>query len=105
MKTITPLHDKVIGRMLDPMTGTRQTERGLYIAEDETSENFIRPRWFEVTHVGPEQQDIAVGQYVLVPHGRWSRGLDINNTRRESDFLFLLDHNDILGACDDEPVR
>lgn len=103
MRDIRPLHDKVLGYMIDPPGTERRTNAGLIITEDETSEDFIRPRWFRVTHVGPEQESITVGQYVLVSHGRWSRGIDMEGSRREDDKLFLIDHNDILGINEEYP--
>lgn len=104
MTHIRPLRDKVIGKMLEPIGFERRTKAGIILTEDETSETFIRPRWFEVTHTGPEQEDILVGQYVLVPHGRWSRGIDLDNANRVDEMLFLVDHNDVLGVQDDDPI-
>lgn len=100
---IKPLHDKVLGRMVDRIGAERTSAGGVIIVENDTSEGVIRPRWFEVTHVGPKQEDIAVGQYVLVPHGRWSRGIDLVGHRREEDKIFLIDHDEILGLQDDNP--
>lgn len=104
MKQIYPIRDKVLGRMLDPVGGAKTTAGGVIVVEQDMTDGAIRPRWFEVTHVGPEQQDVVAGQYVLVPHGRWSRGLDVNGTHRVEDFVFLIDHTDILGIQDDRPV-
>lgn len=104
MKNIKPLRDNVLGRMIERFGESRTTKGGVVLVEDETSEGYIRPRWFEVTHVGPKQEEIRVGQYVLVPHGRWSRGIDLEGTMREENKIFLVDHNDILGVQDDDPL-
>ena len=104
MKTITPLGDKVIGQMIEPMGAERTTAGGLVLTEQTIGEDAIRPRWFLVTHVGPDQNDINPGDYVLVPHGRWSRGIDIEGTRREEDKLFLLDNDELLGVSDVNPI-
>lgn len=101
---IKPLRTNVMGRMLELPGSERRSRAGIILVEDELTEGFVRPRWFEITHVGPEQTDVVAGQYALVAHGRWSHGIDIENTRRDQDKLFLLDHNDILGVQDDNPL-
>ncbi|SRR6056297_212354 len=103
MKQIKPLKDKVLGFMIEPLSGTRQTLGGVYLTADETSEDHVRPRWFQITHIGPEQEELYVNQYVLVPFGRWSRGINIENDMREDQKLFLIDHDDVLGVSDEIP--
>ena len=104
MKNFTPLHDKVVGRMIETVGAVRQTESGLYLGlDDESSETFVRPRWFEVTHVGDEQKDVVPGQYVLVPHGRWSHGFNLDGSLAEVDKLFQIDHTDMLLVSDEAP--
>lgn len=105
MKNITPLGDKVLGRMLEVVGQERHTDGGLIITEDTMTEGAIRPRWFEITHVGPKQQEFSRGDYVLVAHGRWSRGIDVDGTKREEDKLFLLDTDEFLGASDIHPLE
>jgi hypothetical protein len=52
--------------------------------------------------VGPEQQDIQVGQWVLVSHGRWTRGVKIEDTTGEVT-IRRIDPNDILLLSDTQP--
>ena len=103
MRKITPLGNKVLGRMIDGF-GNRKTAGGLIVQEAEGTSEAIRPRWFEVTAVGPDQMDIKQGQYVLVPHGRWSRGLDVEGTSRKEDYIFNIDVDAILGTREDNPI-
>ena len=103
MRTITPLRDKVIGRMVDGF-GERTTTGGLIVQEQEGTSEAIRPRWFEVVAVGPEVTDVAPGEYLLVPHGRWSRGLDIEGTNRKEDMVFNLDMEAALAVSEDNPL-
>ena len=100
-KTLTPLHDKVIGKSVDDY-GLRKTAGGLLINEKDGNEKSIRPRWFEITHVGPLNLDVKVGDYALVAHGRWSRGFTIN----ESDGItyFHLDGEEILVKSEINPI-
>lgn len=102
--TLTPLRDKILGYMLEPVGAERKTLGGIILTEKDMDETAVRARWFEVTHVGPEQETIKVGQYILLPHGRWSRGIDIDGTHREEDKLFLIDNEAILGYSDDNPI-
>jgi hypothetical protein len=105
MTTLTPIRNRIIGRMLNPIGTERSTKAGLILTERNFGEEAIRNRWFEVTHVGPEEDHINVGDYVLVPHGRWSRGLDIEGTMREEDKLFLLDENAMLMLSNELPIQ
>ena len=63
----------------------------------------IRPRWSQVYAVGPKQADIQVGQWILVTHGRWTRGVKIEDEVGEKT-IRRIDTNDILMVSDDEPV-
>lgn len=60
----------------------------------------IHPRWAKVYAIGPEQQDVRVGQYVCVAHGRWTRGLKIEDHAGEHT-LRRIDNKDILLVSDD----
>ena len=57
----------------------RFTQAGLILLNDNGKSTGIRPRWGCVYAVGPQQQDVTVGQWILVAHGRWTRGLDIED--------------------------
>jgi len=100
MREFKPLGDKIIGMMCDPIGSERSTKAGLIIRAKNLDEDSIRPRWFEVTHVGPEQDKVKTGDYVLVPHGRWSRGIDLKGTMKEEDKFFLLDNEELLMISD-----
>jgi hypothetical protein len=52
--------------------------------------------------VGPKQQEIQVGQYILISHGRWTRGIKIVDDSGEK-IIRKVDTNDIL-MVSDEPV-
>ena len=96
---ITALHDHVI---VSEMTfDQRITSGGLILLNDNGTSLGIRPRWGQVYAVGPKQKDILVGQWVCVAHGRWTRGLDIED---ESDKRTIrrIDPNDILLISDQQ---
>ena len=97
---IKPLNDNVIVRDMD--FAGRKLGSGILLLGDDGKTDGIRPRWAKVYAVGPKQQDIKVGQWVLIEHGRWSRGLSINQYGEEF-VIRRADPNCIIFASDDEP--
>jgi hypothetical protein len=80
----------------------RQLSSGIYLLNDDSRTAGIRPRWAKVYATGPEQQDIQIGQWILVSHGRWTRGVTIEDTSGEVT-IRRIDPNDILLVSDSEP--
>ena len=74
---IKALHDDVL--VYDMAFDVRLTNGGIFLLNDNGKGYGIRPRWGRVYATGPEQQDVTVGQWVLVEHGRWTRGLEIED--------------------------
>lgn len=72
---IKPLHNSII--VTDMTFEGRQLSSGIVLLGDDGKTDGIRPRWARVYAIGPEQSDVRVGQWVLIEHGRWSRGLKI----------------------------
>lgn len=85
----------------DMVFDERISTGGIVLLNDNGKGNGIRPRWGRVYAVGPEQKDVVVGDWVLVAHGRWTRGLDLED---ESGQLTIrkIDPKDILLVSDDE---
>ena len=63
----------------------------------------IHPRWGRVYAVGNKQKDVQVGQYILVKHGRWTRGIDVEDETGKKT-LRRVDPKDIM-LISDEPVQ
>lgn len=70
---IKPLNDAVL--VTDMNFGEVVTNAGIIIRSDDGKTEGIRPRWGRVWAIGPAQKDIAVNDWVLMEHGRWSRGI------------------------------
>ena len=81
----------------------RLTTSGIVIPNDNMKLAGIRPRWGKVYAIGPEQKDVSVGQYILVAHGRWTRGIKIEDSEGVK-VVHKVDNNDIL-LVSDEPVQ
>lgn len=101
IKTIQPLNDHVI--VSDMNFGERRTSGGLFLLNDDARSAGIRPRWARVYAVGPDQQDVQVGQWILVAHGRWTRGVKIEDDLGEH-VIRRVDHADIMLVTNEEPA-
>lgn len=92
-----PLHDWVI--VSDMNFEGRTLSSGIIIPSDNGRSQGVRPRWGQVYAIGPEQTDVKVGDWICVAHGRWTRGLDIEDeTGRKT--VRRIDPKDILMVSD-----
>lgn len=97
---LIPLQDHVI--VSDMSFGERFTNSGLVLLGDDGKSSGIRPRWCRVYAVGPDQQDVKVGEWICVAHGRWSRGFEVETP--EGQFtLRRVDPKDIMLSSDELP--
>lgn len=99
MRELSALGNKVLGTMVDGFD-LKTTKGGVIIKETDATAEAIRPRWFEVTHIGPDSTDVAVGNFVLVAHGRWTRGIDFAGVE---GLLYRIDEEEILGVSETLP--
>jgi hypothetical protein len=97
---IKPLHNSIIVTEMD-FSG-RQLQSGILLLGDDGKTDGIRPRWARVYAIGPEQRDVRVGQWVLIEHGRWSRGLKIVKDGEEI-IIRRADPEAIIFVSDDQP--
>ena len=65
---ITPLKKRVL--VSDMQFGATKSKGGIIILDDDGTEAGIHPRWAKVYAIGNQQEDVKVGQWVLVAHGR-----------------------------------
>ena len=97
---IHPLNNSVI--VSEMIFDQRITSSGIILPNDNGTGSGIRPRWGQVYAVGPEQTDVTVGQWICVAHGRWTRGIDIEDESGKKT-LRRIDPNDILMVSDEIP--
>ena len=95
------LHDKILCSEIQK--GQQTLASGIIIMDDDARETGIRPRWMQVYAKGPDVTDeINVGQWILVEHGRWSHGHIV----REGDNEFTLwqaEEESVLCISDEQP--
>jgi co-chaperonin GroES (HSP10) len=96
-QSLRPLNDSVI--VADMVFDERITTGGIVLLNDNGKGTGIRPRWAQVYAVGPEQQDVKVGDWILVAHGRWTRGIDVEDESGKRT-LRRVDPADILLQSD-----
>ena len=97
---LKPLRDSVIVVDMD-FTG-RKLSSGIILLGDDGKAEGIRPRWGRVYAVGPEQTDVIAGQWVLLEHGRWSRGLKVEIDGEEI-VIRRADPKAIIFVADEKP--
>ena len=84
--------------------GDIKTKGGLILLDDDGKEQGIHPRWGRVYAVGAKQEDVTVGQWVLVAHGRWTRGMLVEKDGVKEE-VRMVDEKDILLVSDVEPLE
>jgi len=100
ISSLRALNDNVI--VEDMEFSGRQLSSGMILLNDNGTTAGIRPRWGRVYAIGPDQKDVRIGQWICVAHGRWTRGLDIED---EQGFRTIrrIDPKDILLISDEQP--
>jgi hypothetical protein len=100
INSLQALNDHVL--VADMNFKERKLSSGIYLLSDDGRGAGIRPRWAKVYAIGPTQTDVAVGQWILVSHGRWTRGVNIEDENGEVT-IRRVDANDILLVSNEEP--
>ena len=97
---IKPLKKRVL--VSDMQFGATKSKGGIILLDDDGTEAGIHPRWAKVYAVGDQQEDVKVGEWIMVAHGRWSRALKVKKDGTELE-VRMIDENDILLVTDEEP--
>ena len=87
----------------DIQNGMQKTAGGLVLPDDNMTERGIRPRWAKIYAVGSDIDYVSVGQWVLMEHGRWSEGFDLEENGEVFD-LRQADGESILMVSDEAPT-
>ena len=96
-------HDHII--VSDMKFDERITKGGIILMDDDKKSSGIRPRWGKIYGLGPDVKDpdLQIGKYILISHGRWTRGITVETTMGKQT-LRKVDPNDIL-LISDEPME
>lgn len=97
---LKPLNDSVI--VSDMEFDVRTLNSGIILLNDNGTTQGIRPRWGQVYSVGEKQTDVRPGQWVCVAHGRWTRGIDIEDELGKKT-IRRVDPKDIMLVSEERP--
>lgn len=97
---LKPLRDAVI--ISDMNFDERLSTGGIVLVKDNGKSSGIRPRWGQVYAVGPDQHSVKIGTWICVEHGRWTRGLEIEDENGKQT-LRRVDPKDIMMESDEMP--
>lgn len=99
--TLKPLRDNILVYNME--FGMERTKSGLYIQSDDGKGSGVHPRWAQVFAVGKDQSDVKVGDWLLLEHGRWSRGVEHKTEDGKEITVHLADKEAILLVSDEKP--
>lgn len=97
---IRALHDDVI--VSDMNFDEIKTASGIVLRSDNGQSHGVKPRWGRVYKTGPKQDEIKVGQWILIEHGRWTRKLEIDDGEGIKS-LQKVEVKSILAVSDEAP--
>lgn len=99
---IKPLRNKI---MVSNMNfGEQVSKGGIFIPSDNGKTQGIHPRWGQVYAVGPEhKEEFNVGDWVLVEHGRWTRGIEVINEDGSKLEIRMVDNDCIMMWDNEQP--
>ena len=99
--TLRPISNRVI--VSNMYFGEQKTASGLILTSDDGDSRGIYPRWGQVHAKGPQNNDsYEIGDWVLVEHGRWTRGIDIDEGDGENT-LRMVEAESILLFSSEKP--
>ena len=98
---VVPIRDHILATDMD--FGEMKTKAGIILRSDDGKSEGIKPRWCKVWAVGPEQVDVKVGDWILLEHGRWTRGAKIVIDDEEIT-IRRIDPENIIFVTDEEPT-
>jgi len=100
---LIPVRDNVL--ITDMDFGEQKSLGGIVILSDDGKSEGVRSRWGKVWAVGAAQKDVKVGEWILLEHGRWSRGITIEHADGTQTIVRRADIKAILAVADDKPAE
>jgi len=98
---IIPIRDNIL--VTDMNFDARVSAGGIVLPSDDGKSEGIRHRWGRVWAIGPEQKDVQVGEWILLEHGRWTRGVTVELEDGSEIVIRRADINAILMVTDEDP--
>ena len=99
---LIPIRDNVL--VTDMNFDARVTAGGIVLPSDDGKSEGVRHRWARVWAIGPEQQDVKVGEWILLEHGRWTRGVTVELEDGTDIIIRRADLKAILMVTEEKPA-
>jgi co-chaperonin GroES (HSP10) len=96
------IHDNVL--VTDMNFAEQVTTGGIIVGSDNGKTEGIKPRWGKVFKIGPDQHDVKVGDWILVEHGRWTRGVQLEDENGNVATIRRVETTSILAVSDHLPT-
>lgn len=99
--TLDTIHDNVL--ITDMNFEEQVSTGGIIVKSDNGKTEGIKPRWGRVFKIGPEQTDVKVGDWVLIEHGRWTRGVQLEDDNGKVVTIRRVETKSIIAISDHLP--
>lgn len=94
---LEPIADHIIVTNIE--SEDQKIINGIIIPSERGDNRGVHPRWAQVFSVGNEQQDVEPGQWILIEHGRWTRGVKLSG----EDIYRKVDPEGVMIVSDEKP--
>ena len=101
LSRLKPIRDNIV--IIDMEFGEQLTKGGLVLLSDDGKSEGVKSRWGRVHSVGPMQEDVKAGEWILLEHGRWSRGFTVLDDDGNDIVIRRADPKGILAVADEKP--
>ena len=98
---LLPIRDHVIVEEME--FGEQISKGGIIIQSDDGKNMGVKPRWGKVYAVGHKNDDVKVGDWVLIEHGRWTRGMNVEDETGTLRVLRRVDKDAIMITSKKKP--
>ncbi len=99
---IKPIKKHILVR--DMNFGEQKTAGGIVLMSDDGKSEGVKPRWAKVFAIGPQQSDVEVGEWILIEHGRWTRGLEVEEDDGTKFTIWRVDPEGIMMTSNERPA-
>lgn len=100
--TLEPIRDNIL--ITDMDFDEQVSAGGIVLPSDDGKAEGIKSRWGRVWAVGPEQKDVEVGEWILLEHGRWTRGVTLEDAEGNKTIIRRADLKAILAVSNEKPA-
>jgi len=98
---LIPVRNNIL--ITDMNFGEQISKGGIFVLSDDGKSEGVKHRWGRVWAIGPEQEDVSVGEWILLEHGRWTRGVTVVEQDGTEITIRRADVNGILMVSDEKP--